>query len=70
MTTPAEKSLYQRRRELAWGVFIAALMASPARRTDGWPLCPACGEDELYSLSMVPTPMSIEGCYRCGRWLV
>lgn len=37
------------------------------RRADGWPLCPECGEDELYSLAMPKaTEATIEGCYRCG----
>lgn len=45
-------------------------------RADGWPLCPHCGEDELYSLfawdgSDPKPPMSAwvdHGlkCYRCG----
>jgi hypothetical protein len=45
-------------------------------RKDGWPLCPRCGEDELYSLRwMGPDPPpslgefidTIEGCYSCHR---
>lgn len=53
------------------------LMESPykAFRADGWPLCPECGEDELYSLIWFEGPRpalaefiaSIEGCYAC-RW--
>lgn len=35
-------------------------------RADGWPLCPTCGEDELYSLATYATLGTIEGCYRCG----
>jgi hypothetical protein len=44
-------------------------------RRDGWPLCPSCGEDELYSLawdSDGPKPSlkefidTIRGCYRCA----
>ena len=38
----------------------------PERRPDGWPLCPQCGEDELYSLETPATIESIVGCYRCG----
>lgn len=44
--------------------------------TNGWPLCPLCGYDELYSVLAVtmwparPTLeqciAAIEGCYRCG----
>lgn len=36
-------------------------------REDGWPLCPICGEDELYSLAMPATIETISGCYSC-RW--
>lgn len=36
-------------------------------RQDGWPLCPQCGEDELYSLDVPATKENIDGCYRC-RW--
>jgi hypothetical protein len=41
-------------------------------RADGWPLCPRCGEDELWSAgdetdqSFKPTIESIAGCYMCG----
>lgn len=35
-------------------------------RPDGWPLCPQCGQDELYSLENPPTIESIRGCYLCG----
>lgn len=34
-------------------------------RPDGWPLCPVCGEDELWSGALAATPATIEGCYRC-----
>ena len=34
---------------------------------NGWPLCPQCGEDELYSLSTPADPGKIDGCYRCGK---
>ena len=36
-------------------------------RDDGWPICPFCDEDELYSLDLPPTRESICGCYRCGQ---
>jgi hypothetical protein len=36
-------------------------------RADGWPYCPSCGEDELYSLSVPATVETIVGCYLC-RW--
>lgn len=36
-------------------------------RDDGWPLCPRCGEDELYSLATYASIETIAGCYRCGR---
>jgi hypothetical protein len=45
-----------------------ARMKNLQTRPDGWPLCPTCGEDELYSLAIQPTPETIVGCYRCGRW--
>ena len=46
-------------------------------RDDGWPLCPRCGEDELYVLANWPgsiderPPLAwfiehIDGCYRCN----
>lgn len=35
-------------------------------RPDGWPLCPDCGDDELYSLAIPATAETICGCYRCG----
>lgn len=35
-------------------------------RRDGWPICPACGEDELYSLAVPATVETICGCYRCN----
>ena len=43
------------------------LLGYTAFRKDGWPLCPHCGEDELYSLQ-VPTATidTIEGCYLCN----
>lgn len=34
-------------------------------REDGWPLCPVCGQDELYSLDIPATPQTIKGCYNC-----
>lgn len=37
-------------------------------RPDGWPFCPSCDEDELYSLADSPTVETICGCYRCGPW--
>ncbi len=54
----------------------------PATRKDGWPFCPRCGEDELYS-RYIPEPPALDGdvpgeillrcylatgtkCYRCG----
>jgi hypothetical protein len=49
-----------------------------ARRPDGWPFCPACGDDELWSLGTLPLPAcpsaedllkSSLGCYSCSwRW--
>lgn len=41
-------------------------------REDGWPICPHCDEDELYSLAgritglPSATPETVAGCYRCG----
>jgi hypothetical protein len=37
----------------------------PELREDGWPLCPRCGADELYSLDIAPTVETIRGCYNC-----
>ena len=36
------------------------------RRPDGWPLCPRCGEDELYSPAIPPTEATIVRCDACG----
>lgn len=36
-------------------------------RLDGWPLCPQCGEDELYCVQWPATIDRIAGCYVC-RW--
>lgn len=36
-------------------------------RPDGWPLCPQCGEDELMSIKLHPTPMDHMLCLYC-RW--
>lgn len=49
---------------------------SGGTRPDGWPLCPQCGEDELWS-AFRPSPPDDRGrlaqylaatlqCYRCG----
>jgi hypothetical protein len=35
-------------------------------RADGWPLCPACGEDELHSRETIASPLDPLRCYRCG----
>lgn len=35
-------------------------------REDGWPYCPNCGEDELWSSRTPATITSIVGCYYCG----
>lgn len=38
------------------------------RRSDGWPICPICDEDELGDLSTGPADPSADlFCYRCGR---
>jgi hypothetical protein len=44
----------------------AATIAAARRRPDGWPLCPKCGEDELYSVANPPTEDTIRGCYNCN----
>jgi len=36
-------------------------------RRDGWPFCPICGDDELYSQEIPATAATICGCYRCGQ---
>ncbi len=35
-------------------------------RKDGWPFCPQCEKDELYSLDEHPAIATIVGCYRCS----
>lgn len=37
-------------------------------RADGWPYCPQCENDELYSLADPPSANAIYGCYACG-WM-
>jgi predicted RNA-binding Zn-ribbon protein involved in translation (DUF1610 family) len=34
-------------------------------RADGWPYCPQCDEDELWSNATYATIDTIVGCYRC-----
>lgn len=34
-------------------------------RSDGWPLCPRCGEDELQSLATPPRADSVLHCLSC-----
>lgn len=62
---------------------LARKVNAPLRwREDGWPLCPMCGEDELYAArfvgkaypgtsrlteeSKIEMRLHINGCYRCG----
>lgn len=47
--------------EIRWPTF-----AKPKTRSDGWPLCPKCGEDEAYSLAVPANPEKLDGCYLCG----
>jgi hypothetical protein len=35
-------------------------------RADGWPYCPQCDEDELWSAATYATVETIVGCYSCG----
>lgn len=35
-------------------------------REDGWPLCPGCDEDELWSPATPATIETISSCLRCG----
>ena len=35
-------------------------------RPDGWPLCPQCGEDELYSIAPLPSPADFLRCLNCN----
>lgn len=34
-------------------------------RKDGWPLCPRCGEDELWSHEQPANAAGYLSCYRC-----
>lgn len=34
-------------------------------RDDGWPYCPQCDEDELWSSALYASIHTIVGCYRC-----
>lgn len=37
-------------------------------REDGWPICPLCDDDELWSGEITkPTPETVCACYRCGE---
>jgi len=38
----------------------------PEYRADGWPLCPQCGEDELWAREVPATPTAALTCYLCG----
>lgn len=63
-----------------WGPTLAELEQAAAaphvreRRADGWPLCPQCGEDELWSPLLwdgtAPPIAAFEAaglrCYLCG----
>lgn len=63
---------------LALRALAAKVDAPLRRRPDDWPLCPLCGEDELYSLDYRQETVTgeydtelvllIHGCYRCG-WM-
>lgn len=35
------------------------------RRDDGWPFCPGCDEDELWSSAIPATEETIVSCLRC-----
>jgi predicted RNA-binding Zn-ribbon protein involved in translation (DUF1610 family) len=35
-------------------------------RADGWPLCPQCGDDELWSSENEATIETIVSCLGCG----
>lgn len=35
-------------------------------KDDGWPYCPGCGEDELWSGAIPSTIDTIVSCLRCG----
>lgn len=35
-------------------------------KPDGWPLCPGCDEDELWSAEIPATVETIVSCLRCG----
>lgn len=37
----------------------------PAYRRDGWPLCPQCGHDELWSARLPARPSDPLTCYLC-----
>lgn len=37
-------------------------------REDGWPLCPRCQADELWSPNIPATATTIHGCLACG-WM-
>lgn len=43
-------------------------LSYPERREDGWPLCPSCGEDELWSANIPADPSQIASCLSCG-WM-
>jgi hypothetical protein len=43
-----------------------ALGAQPPRyRDDGWPLCPCCGEDQLWSGETPPRASDVLQCVLC-----
>jgi hypothetical protein len=48
-----------------FGAFILELERFEYRR-DGWPLCPNCGDDELWSRALDPRATDPLRCYVCG----
>ena len=62
----ATEPLFMERIHLVTNAVCDRHMPKVEYRPDGWPLCPNCGQDELYSLSIPPTIETIRGCYLCG----
>jgi len=59
--------MYQRvtKQAVVAGMLAIKQFAMPIEfRADGWPLCPICGEDELFAAALNNI---ITGCYRC-QW--
>lgn len=58
----------QRASLFLWSAQKQLLLQVRRWRSDGWPFCPFCGEDELACIGTIfASPARIDYCYRCGN---